>query len=205
MRTWFYLNDILSWYPEFNQARTETYRNLGLLSQEGKNIGVLPASTGIQGAIPSRAACALDLLVVIPAGNSPLQVRQLNSPGQPEALTYGSAFSRGTLIAEPEASLVQVSGTAAIDEHGQSLFPNDITAQIDCTFDKIEALLGQTGASLADVAAASIFVKYRQHAQVYWERAAARGLQDMPAVVMVADVCRRELLFEMDAEVVVKK
>ena len=78
-------------------------------------------------------------------------------------------------------------------------------AQIDCTFDKIEALLSQAGATLADVAAASVFVKHPEHARVYRERAAARGLQDIPAVVMVADVCREELLFEMDAEVVVKK
>jgi hypothetical protein len=55
------------------------------------------------------------------------------------------------------------------------------------------------------VAAASVFVKHPQHAQVYWEMAAARGLQDIPAVVMVADICREELLFEMDAEVVVKQ
>ena len=32
-------------------------------------------------------------------------------------------------------------------------------------------------------------------------RAAARGLSNLPAVIMVADVCREELLFEMDAEV----
>ena len=181
------------------------YRELGLLSPDGDQCRKLPASTGIQGIIPSGAACALDLMAVIPAENAPPQVRQLSSPGQPEALTYGSAFSRGALITEDEAALVQVSGTAAIDEHGQSLHPGDIQAQIDCTFDKIEALLGQAGATLADVAAASVFVKHPEHARVYWERAAARGLQDIPAVVMVADVCREDLLFEMDAEVVVKK
>ena len=36
---------------------------------------------------------------------------------------------------------------------------------------------------------------------IYQERAAARGLRDFPAVVMVADVCREDLLFEIDAEV----
>ena len=130
-------------------------------------------------------------------------MRHLSSPGQPEALSYGSAFSRGALIEEPGVSLVQVSGTAAIDTQGQSLYPKDIRAQIDCTFEKIEMLLGQVGATLADVAAASVFVKHPEHAQVYRERAAGRGLGDIPAVVMVADICRAELLFEMDAEVVV--
>lgn len=30
-RTWFYLTDILSWYPEFNQTRNAAYRGFGLL------------------------------------------------------------------------------------------------------------------------------------------------------------------------------
>jgi|WetSurMetagenome_2_1015567.scaffolds.fasta_scaffold39679_3 enamine deaminase RidA (YjgF/YER057c/UK114 family) len=205
VRTWFYLADILSWYPDFNQARSAAYRELGLLSPDGDLSRKLPASTGIEGHTPTGAAGALDILAVIHAENSQSHIRQLSSPGQPEAISYGSAFSRGALICEPEASLFQVSGTAAIDEHGQSLCANDIRAQIDCTFEKIEALVGQADASLADVAAASVFVKYPQHAQVYWERAAARGLQDIPAVVMVADICRTELLFEMDAEVVIKR
>jgi hypothetical protein len=31
-----------------------------------------------------------------------------------------------------------------------------------------------------------------------------RGLEDFPAVFVVADVCREELLFEIDGEAVVK-
>jgi len=205
VRTWFYLNDILSWYGAFNQARTGMYKELGLLPQEGNDGHKLPSSTGIQGSMSSGAACALDLLAVVsPLGSRP-SVRHLSSPGQPEALSYGSAFSRGALIEEPGVSLVQVSGTAAIDTQGQSLYPKDIRAQIDCTFEKIAMLLGQVGATLADVAAASVFVKHPEHAHVYKERAAAWGLQNIPAVVMVADICRAELLFEMDAEVVIKK
>jgi hypothetical protein len=34
--------------------------------------------------------------------------------------------------------------------------------------------------------------------------ATARGLDNFPCVCVVADVCREELLFEMDAEAVVK-
>jgi enamine deaminase RidA (YjgF/YER057c/UK114 family) len=105
------------------------------------------------------------------------------------------------LIEEPDVSLVQVSGTAAIDEQGRSLYPGDVRGQIDCTFDKIAALIGQEGASLNDIAAASVFVKRPEDAPVYQERAAARGLENLPVVIMVADICREELLFEIDAEV----
>ena len=199
VRTWFYLDDILAWYPEFNRARSAVYGQFGLLPENGR--WQLPASTGIQGQAPSGAAATLDLLAVVgPPEGRPL-VRQLRSPAQPEALTYGSAFSRGALIREPEVSLIQVSGTAAIDEQGASLYPGDIRGQIDCTFDKIAALIGQEGASLTDTAAACVFVKSPQDALIYQEQAAARGLRDFPAVVMVADICREELLFEIDAEV----
>jgi enamine deaminase RidA (YjgF/YER057c/UK114 family) len=201
-RTWFYLADILDWYPEFNQARTEVYRDLGIMGGNGGGPRWLPASTGIGADADAGAAGALDLLAVAGPPESPPLVRQLSSPAQPEALTYGSAFSRGALIQGPDASLIQVSGTAAIDARGRSLYPGDARAQIDCTLDKIAALIEPEGASLTDIAAACVFVKRPGDARVYHEAAAARGLANLPGVVMVADVCRDELLFEMDAEAV---
>jgi hypothetical protein len=94
-RTWFYLKDILAWYEYFNLARTAMYREFGLLPREGDNGYNLPSSTGIQRTMPSGAAGALDLLAVIPAENSGSQIRQLGSPAQPEALSYGSGFPGG--------------------------------------------------------------------------------------------------------------
>jgi enamine deaminase RidA (YjgF/YER057c/UK114 family) len=203
-RTWFYLTDILDWYPEFNEARTAVYRDFGIIGGNGGGSRRLPASTGIRAEAGDGAAGALDLLAVAGPPESRPAVRQLSSPGQPEAFTYGSAFSRGALIPGPGASLIQVSGTAAIDARGRSLYPGDARAQIDCTFDKIAALIGPEGAGLTDIAAACVFVKHPGDARVYYEAAAARGLEDLPGVVMVADVCRPELLFEIDAEVVIE-
>jgi enamine deaminase RidA (YjgF/YER057c/UK114 family) len=106
---------------------------------------------------------------------------------------------------EDDVKLIQVSGTAAIDEHGVSLHPGDIRSQINCTFDRIETLLGQEGADLRNIAAATVFVKRPEYASIYWAMAADRGLETLPAVCVVADVCREELLFEIDAEAVVKQ
>jgi enamine deaminase RidA (YjgF/YER057c/UK114 family) len=97
--------------------------------------------------------------------------------------------------------LIQVSGTAAIDEAGVSLYPGDVRAQIECTFDKIEALIGQEGAGLEDICSATAFVKRPQDALHFWEIAGNRGLKDFPGICAVADICRDELLFELDAEV----
>jgi enamine deaminase RidA (YjgF/YER057c/UK114 family) len=204
VRTWFYLSDILAWYPEFNRARTDIYRQFGLLTGPASGQLKLPASTGIQADVPDGAACALDLLAVVGPPESRPQVKQLRSPAQPEALSYGSAFSRGALIRQSDLAMIQISGTAAIDEQGRSLYPGDVRGQINCTFDKIAALIGQEGASLQDIAAACVFVKRPEDALAYQELAAARGLTNLPAVVMVADICRSELLFEIDAEVVIE-
>ncbi len=201
VRTWFYLADILDWYPEFNRARSAIYGQFGLLPGQDNGRLKLPASTGISGKVHTGAACAMDLLAVVRHSESRPLVKQLSNPGQQDAFQYGSAFSRGALLHQPDVSLIQVSGTAAIDEKGASLHPGDVRAQIDCTFDKIAALIGQDGATLKDIAAACVFVKRPEDALVYQERAAARGLEQLPGVVMVADICREELLFEMDAEV----
>jgi enamine deaminase RidA (YjgF/YER057c/UK114 family) len=200
-RTWFYLSDILGWYPEFNRARTAIYGRFGILPGQGNGRLKVPASTGIRGKLPTGAAGALDLLAVVGPPDSRPLVKQLSNPGQQDAFRYGSAFSRGARIRQSNHCLIQVSGTAAIDEQGRSLYAGDVRAQIDCTFDKIGALIGQEGARLQDIAAACVFIKRPGDVRVYQERAAALGLENLPAVIMVADVCREELLFEIDAEV----
>jgi enamine deaminase RidA (YjgF/YER057c/UK114 family) len=131
--------------------------------------------------------------------------RRLINPCQAEAFHYYSAFSRGVLIEEPDVSIIQVSGTAAIDEHGASIYPGDVRSQIACTFEKIESLVSPEGASLTDICAATVFVKRPEYAEVFREVAALRGLKELPYVCVVADICREELLFEMDAEVAFKK
>ena len=117
--------------------------------------------------------------------------------------SYGSAFSRGALIQGPAGSVFQLSGTAAIDERGKSLFVGDIRGQIVCTLDKVEALMAQVGADLRDIAAATVFVKRPEYTFIFQEIAAKQGLADLPTVCVVADVCRQELLFEIDAEAVI--
>ena len=201
-RTWLYLSEILGWYPDFNKARSEKYGEFGIMPGPGDARLLLPASSGIGADSPSGAAASMDLLAVVENGDMVSHVRKLTNRKQLDAFRYGAAFSRGAVIEEDDVSLIQVSGTAAIDEHGISLYPGDIRAQINCTFDRIEALLWQEGAGLSDICAATVFVKLPEYADVFWEMARDRGLEAFPAVCVVADVCREELLFEIDGEAV---
>ena len=147
----------------------------------------------------------MDLLAVVGNDGRTAPVRKLTNRGQLDAFRYGAAFSRGAVIQEDNVKLIQVSGTAAIDEHGVSLFRDDIRSQIICTLDKIKTLLDQEGAGLADICAATVFVKRPEYVDVFREIVVDRGLTDLPAVCVVADVCREELLFEIDAEAVVRR
>jgi enamine deaminase RidA (YjgF/YER057c/UK114 family) len=197
VRTWFYLSHILDWYGEFNEARNARYTEMGLMPHRGIGRLLLPASTGIRGEMSQGSAGVLDLLALVgPEGSKP-RVRQLTNVGQEDAFRYGSAFSRGALICGPDVSMIEVSGTAAIDEHGETVHSGKPRAQIECTLDKIASLLEPEGARLEDIASATVFVKRAEDISVYQDVVKQRGL-DIPAVSVVADVCRDDLLFEMD-------
>jgi enamine deaminase RidA (YjgF/YER057c/UK114 family) len=204
-RTWFYLSDILDWYADFNKARSEKYGEFGIMPGPGDSRLLLPASTGIGADAPSGAAASMNLLAVVRRDDTTLPVRKLTNRGQLDAFRYGAAFSRGAVIEENDVKVIEVSGTAAIDEHGTSLYPGDIRSQVICTLDKIETLLGQEGAGLADICTATVFVKRPEYAEVFRQVAVDQGLADFPAVCVVAAVCREELLFEIDAEAAVRR
>lgn len=200
VRTWFYLSDILDWYAAFNKVRNEKYGEFGIMPGPGDRDLLLPASTGIRGETLSSSAATMDLIAIVGEAGSRPVIKQLTNAAQLDAFRYGSAFSRGAVIQEPEVSLIEVSGTASIDQQGKSQFIGDIHGQINCTFEKIEKLIGNEEAGLENIAAATVFVKRPEYAEIFWEMARERGLEEFPAVCVVADVCRDELLFEIDAE-----
>jgi len=198
VRTWLYVSDILSWYGDLNKARSACYRRFGLMPAEGNEGILLPASTGIEGDAPSGAAVTMDLLATVLKPGSRIEVHQMTNPRQKDAFAYGSAFSRGAAVRMPGATWISFSGTAAIDEAGVSCHPGDFRAQMHMTFDVVEALIGQEGASLADICNATLFLKEARFAAECRRVLRERGLEGLPAVPVVADVCRADLLFEMD-------
>jgi enamine deaminase RidA (YjgF/YER057c/UK114 family) len=204
-RTWFYLSDILGWYGPFNQARSNLYSRFGIMPGPDDNTRRLPASTGVSGENPEGSAGAMDLFAIKTEPGSIVSTTRLTNPVQNEAPTYGSAFSRAVVVRQSDCSLIEVSGTAAIDTAGKSLYPGDIDAQIVCTLDKIEALIAQEKAGLSDICAATVFVKKPEFFARFWKLAGERGLSDLPCVCVVSDICREELLFEIDAEAALSK
>jgi len=204
VRTWFYLSDILGWYGQFNDVRNARYSDYGVMPSSIDENRLPPASTGVSGENPAGTAAVMDLLAVGPDLDTSPAVACLRNKRQIDAFKYGSAFSRGAVVRRPGISMIQVSGTAAIDEKGKSLYVGDIRGQISCTFDKIESLLEPQGAGLEDICAATAFVKHPEFGETFRQTVAARGLEEFPCVCVVANICRDELLFEIDAEVVIQ-
>jgi enamine deaminase RidA (YjgF/YER057c/UK114 family) len=217
VRTWIYIDRILDRYAGFNQARTRALHGsfggalhgVGHPLVDGSPRG-LPASTGIGARNSAGAACVMDLLAVVGRSPSGPEVEWLVSPKQSDPLGYGSAFSRGIRLRDGGTSIVQLSGTAAVGVAGESLCPGDARGQMRQTLRAVVVLLSQAGATLDDLGMATLFFKRPQDAALFdqaWAAVASGGepastggqpFAGPPAVRVVADVCREELLFEID-------
>jgi len=196
-RTWFYLDDILSWYDDFNRARNEVFVELGLLN--GSRPGLIPASTGIRGCNSRGHRCTLDLLAIRPTDNQRVDFDLLHNPLQNEAPEYGSAFSRGLTVATARCRYLFVSGTASIDETGATVHRGSFERQTRRTLDNIESLLASRGAVMDDICQATVFLKHREDLDRLTPILSARGLDGLPMVCTIDDVCRDDLLVEIDA------
>jgi len=198
VRIWFYLDDILGWYGDFNRTRTACFRRLEL----NGGSPTLPASTGVHGRSVRGAPCTLDLLAVKPRAGRRFDVQRLRSPRQNEPPEYGSAFSRGLAVTTDHARYLFVSGTAAIDESGSSIHAGSFARQVEQTVENVRALIASAGADLGDLCQGTAFVKRVADATALRTLLQRLGLADVPVVVMVGDICRDELLFELDATAV---
>jgi enamine deaminase RidA (YjgF/YER057c/UK114 family) len=208
IRTWIYVEDILSWYDEFNSARNTCYTDFGLLERE--DIGCaeeifLPASTGIGGRNTEGISTIMDLLAVAKGENTGIQVQPLYGSRQRSPYRYGSAFSRAMSLLEPEEKWIFVSGTASLDEKGNTVHVGDISSQVKHTIAVVNSLIHPEGASFSDLCEATVFLKRKSDFILYQQTAEKLGLSDIPAVYLIADVCWKELLFELDAAFVTER
>ncbi len=101
--------------------------------------------------------------------------------------------------------LILVSGTASIDEQGKSVFIGDPAAQIRQTLSVVSELVASEGATLQDLCEATVFIKRKEDFPFYQEIIEQMGISNLPSVCVLADVCRDELLFELDAAFILEK
>jgi len=200
VRTWIYLPHILQWYREFNAARTASFERFGMFDESWP--GVLPASTGIQGAGATSVQCLMDVVTVESLAGEKLEVTRINNPRQSEAGSYGSSFSRAVEVTHGGLSQLFISGTASINERGETVYLDDLEGQIVHTMMNVGTLLRIRGVGWEDVCISTAFFKRAEYVPALGRIMRTLGVPRFPVVSVVADVCRHDLLFELEATAV---
>jgi enamine deaminase RidA (YjgF/YER057c/UK114 family) len=193
VRTWFFNDALLSWYPSFNEERTRFYKDIHFTS------GALPASTGVGAGNPAGAALTADLWAVQPLMPS-LCPQAVESPLQCPATRYGSSFSRAMEIPGASGRRLLVSGTASIASDGHSLWPGNARKQVNLAMEVISALLWSRGYRFSDVTRATAYFKRASDADAFHDWCRACNYPLFPALSVECDVCRDDLLFELEAD-----
>jgi enamine deaminase RidA (YjgF/YER057c/UK114 family) len=141
-------------------------------------------------------------------GHAPIEKRAITNLGVlNEAYDYAkpSSFSRGMRIDIGGVTILLISGTASIDEHGVSLHMGDFRAQLRRTFDNITGLLKAEGCSWHDIVRTTCYLRDidRDYDAFNEERTnffKEQGLDPLPASTGIqAHLCRPELLIEIEA------
>jgi enamine deaminase RidA (YjgF/YER057c/UK114 family) len=193
VRTWFFLENILAWYDDFNRARTKIYSGVKFCT------GSLPASTGVGARNPAGTAITMSAWAFRPL-TAAAHAAEVASPLQCPAPAYGSSFSRALEISGAASRRLFISGTASIAPGGKTLWDGDTRKQVELTMDVVEAILRSRGLGLADLTRATAYFRHSADARIFTEWLAANQLMQMPVVSTQCDVCRDDLLFELEAE-----
>ncbi|MDF1563345.1 MAG: hypothetical protein P1V51_09885 [Deltaproteobacteria bacterium] len=189
-RTWCFFRDVLEDYPGFNAVRRGCFQGLSLLGSER-----IPASTGIQSILASGEHLTLDALA---ASGSGVTLQQIENPAQCEATSYGSLFSRAIRIEGLGPPMLLISGMASIDDdEGLTLHVGDARAQLDTTLEKAAALLEAGGSAWERVVSGIVYVK-PGHEALFEDPRLVRLMDEHPLAVSLADVCRDDLLVEIE-------
>ena len=197
-RTWMWLKDILSWYDEFNEVRNEFFTKRGLIGAGTRQS--MPASTGIGLGPADGGDCAMDLMAVL----EPVDCTKYLQAGgkQQSALDYGSAFSRASKTDTPAGQTVFVSGTASIDSDGATTHIGDAAGQINTTIENVRAVLSDMHCIDEDVVQVIAYCKTTEVERVF---NSFRDTLPWPWITVICDICRDDLLFEIEATAMPRK
>lgn len=197
-RTWFYNDKILDWYGDFNRARDSFFNSRKVFG------GIVPASTGIGSGNCLNSALVARAFAFKTKGGM-LNLREVESPMQCSAMDYKSSFSRAVELEHPLFKHLIVSGTAGIEYGGKTAFVGDLKRQINLALDVIEAILKSRGMAWENSLRAVAYLKDFSFFKDFEEIKKMRGLDALPCVAIQADVCRDDLLFEMELDAAIVK
>jgi chorismate lyase/3-hydroxybenzoate synthase len=185
-------------YWQFNKARQESF-----LSRKLPIVDTVPAGSAL--GTPMGSPLVIYFLasrVAMRAIENPRQVSAYHYPSQ-----YGPrspTFSRAALLTEPAGDTLLVSGTASILGH-ESVHTDDVAAQTRETIANINVLITEANRLsrdpryAADMLAYKVYVRNPQHLPTIATELRAAVGHRATVTYLHADVCRRDLLVEIEA------
>jgi chorismate lyase/3-hydroxybenzoate synthase len=204
IRVWNYLPEINreadgdERYRHFNTARQAAFRRVGRPTE-----------------VTVPAACALGS----PAG-SPISIyflaareapKMIENPRQTSAYhyppkfgTHSPSFSRACVLSESAGTNLFVSGTASIVGH-ETIHRGDVSAQTRETIANLDALLAETNRVVGelryslDALKFKVYVRRTRDLDAIKSALAASFTPSAPILYLQADVCREDLLVEIEA------
>ena len=190
------LNNNAETHPGPTAGRSEAEERemiaLGVLSEEGRLL-VPPPPDPSHEVVPRSAIRAAAVLN--------------------EAYDYPrpSSFSRGLKIELGDYVLLLISGTASVDENGDTVYVGDFRAQCWRTYRNITELLKAESASWQDVLRTTCYLRdikrdYRDFNEIRTAFFTWLKLEPLPASTGIqARLCREDLLVEIEAIALLKK
>ena len=124
-----------------------------------------------------------------------------------EAYDYAkpSSFTRGIRFDVGDKTMLLISGTASINDAGETVYPGDFRAQLWRTYRNISALLESEGATWHDIVRTTCYLRdierdYKDFNEVRTAFFDWLGLDPLPASTGIqARLCREDLLVEIEA------
>ncbi len=156
----------------------------------------------------NQHATDVEVLLVKDQDHRPVSKKAMRAPRVlNEAYNYPrpSSFSRGLRLDIKGVTILLISGTASVDDKGQTIHAGDFNAQAWRTYENITALLEAEGASWKDVVRTTCYLRdierdYTAFNEIRTEFFRQQGLDPLPASTGIqAILCRPDLLIEIEA------
>ena len=204
IRVWNYLPEINreadgdERYRHFNSARQTAFRTCGR-----STVGTVPAASALGS--PAGSPISIYFLASRRAPKMIENPRQISAYHYPPKFgRFTPTFSRACVLSDSAGTNLFVSGTASIVGH-ETIHPGDVMAQTRETLANIDALIGEAnrvvGAAQYSLAGLKFKVYVRRPSDLAAiESALSDAVRASTSIVYLqADVCREDLLVEIEA------
>ncbi|TLX74305.1 hypothetical protein E9993_12505 [Labilibacter sediminis] len=192
IRTWLYIRDIDKMYGDVVEARKDFFYDNNLTEKTH-----YITSTGIEG--KGNNLCkdvCIDFYTV--GGIKQEQIKHLHALDYLNpTYEYGVTFERGTSVTYGDRKHVFISGTASIDNKGNTIFLGDVNKQLIRLMQNIKALLADAEAQMGDIANMTVYLRdYSDYDTV--TKFFAVHFANIPKLIVIGKVCRPNWLIEVE-------